>query len=116
MLLFWKIPLESKPNIRYYRDWVKSDNAVFGTELKKDLIRVEILVFKYFEQTFLSLSNLHTPMKIKKKYSNHKLYRTKSLCKAIMKRSELASKYLKITKNTKDYNNYKKQIYSWKAA
>ena len=33
---------------------------------------------------------------------------TKTLCKAIMKQSELASKYHK-TKNTKDYNNYKKQ-------
>ena len=32
----------------------------------------------------------------------------KTLCKAIMKQSELASKYHK-TKNTKDYNNYKKQ-------
>ena len=34
---------------------------------------------------------------------------TKTLCKAIMKRSELASKYHK-TKNNKDCNNYKKQI------
>ena len=33
---------------------------------------------------------------------------TKILCKAIMKRSELASKYHK-TKQKKDCNNYKKQ-------
>ena len=46
-------------------------------------------------------------MKSKKQCANHKSYMTKTIHKAIMKRSELASKYK--TKNTKDYNNYKKQ-------
>ena len=47
-------------------------------------------------------------MKSKKQHANHKSYMRKTLCKALMKRSELASKYHK-TKNTEDYNNYKKQ-------
>ena len=47
-------------------------------------------------------------MKSKKQRANYKSYMTKTIRKAIMKRSELASKYHK-TKNTKDYNNYKKQ-------
>ena len=44
-------------------------------------------------------------MKSKKQRANDKSYMTKTLCKAFMKLSELASKYHK-TKNTKDYNNY----------
>ena len=55
-----------------------------------------------------SLLNLHAPMKSKKQCANHKSYMTKTLCKVIMKQSELASKYHK-TKNTKDCNSYKKQ-------
>ena len=47
-------------------------------------------------------------MKSKKQCANHKSYVTKTLCKVIMKQSELASKYHK-TKNTKDCNSYKKQ-------
>ena len=98
---------KEKSNIRYYRDCGKFDNAVFKTELREALIRVERHDYKCFEQAFLSLLNLHAPMKSKKQRANHKSYMTKTLCKAIMKQSELASKYHK-TKNTKDYNNYKK--------
>ena len=47
-------------------------------------------------------------MKSKKQRANHKSYMTKALRKAIMKRSELATKYHK-TKSIEDYNNYKKQ-------
>ena len=47
-------------------------------------------------------------MKSKKQRANHKSYMTKALRKAIMKRSELASKYQK-TKNNEDYSKYKKQ-------
>ena len=47
-------------------------------------------------------------MKSKKQCANHTFYMTKALRKAIMKRSELATKYHK-TKSIEDYNNYKKQ-------
>ena len=47
-------------------------------------------------------------MKNKKQCANHKSYMTKALCKGIMKRSELATKYHK-TKSIEDCNNYKKQ-------
>ena len=46
--------------------------------------------------------------KQKKEHANYKFYLTKTLRKAIIKQSELASTYDK-TKNTKNYNNYKKQ-------
>ena len=99
---------KQKSNIRYYRDWGKFDNGVFRTELRKALRRVESHDYKSFEQTFLSLLNFHAPMKSKKQRANHKSYMTKTLRKAIMKLSELASKYHK-TKNNEDYSKFKKQ-------
>ena len=106
---FEKYLWKQKSNIRYYRDWGKFASAVFRTDLREALIRVERHDYNCFEQTFLSLLNLHVQMKSKQLCPNHKSYMTKTLCKAIMKRSELASKYHK-TKNNKDCNNYKKQI------
>ena len=99
---------KQKSNIKYYRDWKKFDNPVFQTELRESLGKVEIQDYQSFEQTFLSLLNLHAPTKSKKQCVNHKSYMTKALRKAIMKRSELATKYHK-TKSIEDYNNYKKQ-------
>ena len=99
---------KQKSNIKYYRDWKKFDNAVLQTELREALAKVESHNYQSFEQTFLSLLNLHAPMKSKKQRANHKSYMTKTLRKAIMKRSELATKYHK-TKSIEDYNNYKKQ-------
>ena len=87
---------KQKSNVRYYRDWRKLDNAVFRTELREALKRVEGHDYKYFEQTFLSLLNLHALMKSKKQRANHRSYITKTLRKVIMKPSELASKYHKI--------------------
>ena len=99
---------KQKSNIRYYRDWGKFDNGVFRTKLREALRRVESHDYKSFEQAFLSLLNFHAPMKSKKQRANHKSYMTKTLHKAIMKRSELASKYHK-TKNNEDYSKFKKQ-------
>ena len=82
--------------------------AVFRTELRKALAKVQTHSYQSFEQTFLSLLDLHAPLKSKKQRANHKSYMTKALPKAIMKRSELNTKYHK-TKSIGDYNNYKKQ-------
>ena len=82
---------KQKSNIKYYRDWKKIDNAVFRTELREELDKVENHNYQSFEQTFLSLLNLHAPMKSKKQRANHKSYMTKALRKAIMKCSELAT-------------------------
>ena len=102
---------KQKSNIKYYRDWKKFDNAVFRTKLRESLRKVEIQDYQSFEQTFLSLLNLHAPIKSKKQHANHKSYMTKALRKAIMKHSELATKYHK-TKSTEDYNNYKKKNFA----
>ena len=57
---------KQKSNIKYYRDLKKFDNAVFRTELREELDKVENYNYQSFEQTFLSLLYLHTPMKSKK--------------------------------------------------
>ena len=74
---------KQKSNMRYYRDWRKFDNAVFRTELSEALIRVERHDDKCFEQTFLSLLNLHAPMKSKKQHANHKSYSRKLYTKQL---------------------------------
>ena len=45
----------------------KFDNVVFQTELREALKRVESHNYKGFEQTFLPLLNVRTPIKNKKK-------------------------------------------------
>ena len=61
-----------------------------------------------FENTFLEILNLHTPVKKEFLRANHALYMTKALRKAIMKRSELKSKYFK-NQTVHDFKMYKKQ-------
>ena len=64
--------------------------------------------FDSFEDTFMKTLKRHVPMKNKLVRVNEVPYMTKALRKAIMKRPELESKYLK----NKSYQNmkiYKKQ-------
>ena len=53
--------------------------------------------------------NIHAPIKKKLLRANHVPYMTKALRKAIMKRSELESKYVK-NKTNENLKSYKKQI------
>ena len=61
-----------------------------------------------FGNTFLEILNLHAPVKKKFLRANHAPYMTKALRKAIMKRSELKSKYFK-NQTVHDFKMYKKQ-------
>ena len=64
VLTVWKNTFgNQKSNIKYYRDWKKFDNAVFRAELREVLAKVKSHNYQSFEQTFLSLLNLHAPMK-----------------------------------------------------
>ena len=51
--------------------------------------------YETFEDTFLSTLNKYVPLKKKVLRANHKPYVTKAMRKAIMKRSELVTKYRK---------------------
>ena len=56
----------------------------------------------------MDLINTHAPVTTKKVLANNHQFMTKSLKKAIMTRSRLKNAYLK-TRNSKDWENYKKQ-------
>ena len=64
--------------------------------------------YKHFEQIFLQVLNTHVPIERKLFRANHAPYMTKALRKAIMKRSEFESKYVKYKAN-ENLKSYKKQ-------
>ena len=57
---------------------------------------------------FLEILNIYAPLKKKLLRANHVPYMTKALRKAVMKRSELESKYVK-NKTSENLRSYKKQ-------
>ena len=91
----------------YYRDYKNFSCNSFRKDLTLSLDHIN-KVFDSFEDTFMKTLNRPAPMKKKFARENEVPYMTKALRKAIMKRSELESKYLK----NKSYQNikiYKKQ-------
>ena len=81
---------------------------MFRLELREALNNIDSIEYENFEEKFLSLLNLHAPMKQKIFRANHKPYMTKALRKAMMKRSELETKYYK-SKSEADHRKFKKQ-------
>ena len=84
----------SSPKELVYRDYRNLDWVTFKRELEEKLNQ-QINVYKHFEQIFLEVLNTHAPIKRELLRANHVPYMTKVLRKAIMKRSELESKYVK---------------------
>ena len=99
---------KQKPLIKHYRDWSKFNHTVFRLELREALNNIDPLEYENFQEKFLSLLNLHAPMKQKIVRGNHKLYMTKALRKTMMNHSELETKYYK-SKSDMDHRKFKKQ-------
>ena len=97
----------SAPKELVYRDYKSFDRVVFKRELG-DKFNQQINEYKHFEQIFLEIVNINAPIKKKLLRANHVPYMTKALRKAIMKRSELESKYVK-NKTNENLKPYKKQ-------
>ena len=95
------------PKELVYRDYKNFDRVIFKRELE-DKLNQQINEYKHFEQIFLETLNVHAPIKKKLLRANHVPYMTKALRKAIMKRSELESKYLK-NRTNENLKSYKKQ-------
>ena len=77
----------------------------------KNVLRLKLQSIKnyeYFEQVFLIIFNKHASLKKRFLRANYVPYMTKSLCKAIMKRSAVESKYLK-NRAIENKAKYKKQ-------
>ena len=98
---------KSKPIEVNYRDYKKFDDNLFKTDLKAALTS-GCETYHEFENIFLRTLNLHAPFKKKFIRANHAPYMTKSLRKAIMRRSQLLTKYHK-SKDESDHCIYKKQ-------
>ena len=77
---------------RNFRDF-KEDN--FNRGLQNRLSAESIEEYGIFEKVFLDASNKHAPLKKKVVRANHAPYITKTLRKAIMKRSYLEKVYFK---------------------
>ena len=90
-----------------YRDYKNFDRVIFKRELE-DKLNQQINEYKHFEQIVLEILNIYAPIKKKLLNAYHVSYLTKALRKAIKKRSELESKYVK-NKTNENLKSYKKQ-------
>ena len=99
---------KSKPKEISYRDYKKFDLELFKNDLKASLAEKGSNSYIDFEIIFLQILEKHAPTKKKYVRANEVPYMTKSLRKAIMKRSELETKYYKC-KSLMNYRVFKKQ-------
>ena len=90
-----------------YRDYKNFDKLAFKRELYEKPNQ-QINEYNHFQQIFLEVLNTHATMKRKLLRANHVPYMTMALRKAIIKRSELESKYSK-NKTNENLKSYKKQ-------
>ena len=110
-----------KPKEITYRDYKQFDPSKFKKELKNVLTKENIDSCTKFDEQFLKVLNIHAPLKRKLWRANHApyIYISKTLRKAIMRRSYLEKVYfkkrtdlsLKAYKKQKNYCNrlYKKE-------
>ena len=89
------------PKIVSYRDYKNFNTDNFKNDLRENLSSNRVYEYGVFEKIFLSVLDEHAPVKQKTIRANHAPYMTKTLRKAIMKRSELRTKYYK---NPTDFN------------
>ena len=95
-------------HVTLFIEFIEFNSDNFKLELKNALDSKNTTNYELFESIFLEILNKHAPLKRKFVRANHAPYMTKPLRKAIMKRSELQSKYhKKATEENK--TRYKKQ-------
>ena len=94
MKVFYK---KQKPKVIQYRSYKNFNNQVFQRELNSELLKIDLnnAELSEFTEIFLSILNKHAPRKQKFIRANNSNFVTKSLRKAIMKRSKLRNKYLR---------------------
>ena len=84
------------------------DKKAFKSEIAQKLTTTDSTSYMNFENTFIDIFDKQAPTEEKTLRANHKLYVSKCMRQAIIKRSELASQYCK--KPTEENNKaFKKQ-------
>ena len=107
LTVFKSYLVKRKPKVVTYRDYKGFTEDVFKKDLKSALTG-RSTTYKEFENSFLSVLEIHAPLRKKVIRANHAPYMTKCLRKAIMRRSQLQTKYYN-TKDVNDYDIFKKQ-------
>ena len=85
--------LKSKPWEIHYRNYNKFDSLKFNVDLKNAFAHEKIKSCIQFDEVFMKVLNRHAPLKKKILRANHSSYMSKTLRKAIMRRSYLENKY-----------------------
>ena len=98
---------KTAPKKIHYRDYKIFNADDFKAELRQN-VATNSRNYENFEQAFLVLLDKYPPYRSKKIRANHVPYMTKNLKKAIMKRSQLKTKYFK-TNTAESLRLYKKQ-------
>ena len=91
----------------FYRNYKNFDNSNFKAELRSVIELNQICDYNNFENVFLRVLEKHAPLK-KLVRANEAPYITKTLRKAIMRRSQLENKYRK-QRARENKTLYKKQ-------
>ena len=101
---------KQRPKIIHYRNYKNFENDNFREDLKKELLKFDIInaPLSKFNDTVLSVLDKHAPKKLKYIRSNNCNFMTKELRKAIMKRSKLRIKFFK-TRNEKSKRRFNRQ-------
>ena len=98
----------AQPKVVSYRDYKNFDMNFSRLLCKMLLNEINRPDYIKFEGVFLETLNKHAPVKQKTIRDNHAPYMTKGLRKAIMRRSELETKYHK-HQDIQSFRQYKKQ-------
>ena len=99
---------KAKPQVISYRSYKHFDQETFRTRLRQNLEKSKSVHYTEFESIFLNTLDAQAPLKKKTLRANHAPYMTKTLRKAIMRRSALENLYHQ--KKTLEHNKtYKKQ-------
>ena len=103
---------KAPPKVILFRDMKKFDKVAFKAALREKLDKIDPTSYSTFENTFKELLDKHAPTKKKTLRANNKPYVSKSMQKAIMKRSELVTKFRK-SPTKENSRAYKKQKSYW---
>ena len=96
---------KGKPKKIFYRCYRNFDNKKFEEELQKQLLSVSD--FESFHFAFKVTLNKLAPLKQKLIRNNNQPFMTKTLRKAIMRRSKLRNKFNK-ERNIENWSEYKR--------
>ena len=86
---------KAKPQVISYRSYKHFDQETFRTRLRQNLEKSKSVHYTEFESIFLNTLDAQAPLKKKTLRANHAPYMTKTLRKAIMRRSALGTYTIK---------------------